>query len=291
MDMLFPQCSAIVQNKKYQKMLPNRQVASILNFFDIFGYDSGLSRIRRLSVIFYVIHISLATFFTIHGYQTINKLLLADYDYSEVLNQILQYAAAIVTYWLIIFDSISNQKAHKCFWHVFQYIDEKFCCQSSFTFKQYKVKMCEFFSMTIPTTILMLFTFDYFAIALASAYNALVIICELRVFFYIFCLEIIYLQLKMIAKDVKMLQSHFGVSKTIACPISERSIIHSFQFKRFKWFRGYFHCIHKMVILLNDIFGWSHVAAILFCVHLILTDLNWFYLNYSECDVVQIVGK
>lgn len=52
-------------------------------------------------------------------------------------------------------------------------------------------------------------------------------------------------------------------------------------------FKGYDNISYEMVEHMNKLFSWSHVAAVLFCAHLILSDVNWFYMNYEECNFIQ----
>lgn len=270
-------------------MLPHR-ITHILNFFDAFGYNSGTSKLsttRNLQFIVYAVHIFLILSFSVYETASI-PMLFKVFNYSEVLNQILQYWATLFTCWLTIFDSILHRNAHKFFWDVLEIIDQKFCCQSKFSFNCYEVKMVEFFVVTVLTTILMFLTFDYNLLSVEIAYNFLVLLCEFRVFYYLFCIEIIHFQLRIIENEVKTMQTSLNCSANLS---QMPKLSQIYELHRFKWTREYFHCIYEMVNLLDEFFGWSHVAAISFCAYLVLTDLHWFYINYSYCDLNQRISK
>lgn len=250
-------------------MLSNRSLVKMLNIFDVFGFNSGfsiLSRIRHIPFIINTIHISVAVFFTYHELDYL-PIFLNYHKYTEIFNEIFSYSAPLILYWLTIFDSILHQKTHKSFWDIFHRIDQQFYSQSYFTFKCYKIKLYEFFVVTLTASIIMLlsFSFDY-------SYNVLVFICEFRVFYYIFCLEIMHFQLKILQKCI-----HTYKRNSLSEP--------------FKWIRQYFFCNYKMVEHMNKLFGWSHVAAVLFCAHLILSDMTWFYMIYEECNYIQSLGE
>lgn len=126
------------------------------------------------------------------------------------------------------------------------------------------------------------------------AYTLLYEICQLRVFYYLFCLEVVNFQLKMIDNEVETMQNALNFtskkSTSYLIRISETSIFYSFESQRLKWIREYFFRIYEMINLLNETFGWSQVAAISFCFHLLLTEIAWGYIHYMEMSWLYRFG-
>lgn len=277
-------------------MLPNQKITNILNFYDILGYFSGWSVPSKTGILPYIIsmvHILLVICFTFVEIHLI-PILSVLYEETEIINQVLQYSTTLMTYFSTVFDSFLHRKTHKLFWNTFQRIDQQFCCQSNFTIKLYMIKCCEFFLVTIFTTIVMFISFDYSMLRIEIAYNFQVLVCQFRVFYYLLCLEVVHFQLQIIESELKIIQNSSNPSSTLESHTPYDFIstkFRSFEMDRFKWIRGYAECVNEMCDLVNQFFGWSHAATILFCVYLLLTDLNWFYMNYSECDWIARIGR
>lgn len=271
-------------------MLP-KKIECILIFFDLFGYNTGstiLSKKQKIAFIICLVHILLSIFVTITQFFSIPW---SSYGFMEILNQCLQCSVALFTIFFTIFDAIVHRKAHKRFWIIVQCIDENYS-QSKFTFGCYFIKFVEHFSMmSLCTFLLTTISNNTFFIIIC----VIDIISKVRVFYYIFCLEILYFQLKMIEIEMKIIQKSLKQIKQEhldSMKLSKSSIHYSFELKRLKWIRGYFGCIYEMANILNDIFGWSHVAAFLFQFHQLLTDLNWMYMvDTSQFSTIQFIGK
>lgn len=272
-------------------MLPNK-IKCILTFFDLFGYNTGstiLSKKQKIAFIICLVHILLSIRITITQFDSISW---SSYGFLQILNQCLQYSVALFTIFFTIFDAIVHRKAHKRFWIIVQCIDENFYSQSRFRFGCYIIKFVEHFSMmSLCTFLLTTVSNNIFFIMIC----VIDIISEVRVFYYIFCLEILYFQLKMIEIEMKTIQNSLKQIKQErldSTKLSVSSIHYSFELKRLKWIRGYFGCVYEMANILNDIFGWSHVAAFLFQFNQLLTDLNWMYMDdMSTSSTVQSIGK
>lgn len=272
-------------------MLPNK-IKYILTLFDFFGYNTGstiLSKKQIIAFIICLVHILLSIFVTMTQFVSIAW---SSYGFLQILNLCLQYSVALFTIFFTIFDAIAHRKAHKRFWILVQCIDENFYSQSKFRFGCYIIKFVEHFSMMSLCT---------FLLTLVSNNTFFIIICvidiisEVRVFYYIFCLEILYFQLKMIEIEMKIIQNSLKKMKQEqlnSIKLSVSSIRCSFELKRLKWIRGYFGCVYEMANILNDIFGWSHVAAFLFQFYQLLTDLNWMYMDdMTTSSAIQSIGK
>lgn len=277
-------------------MLPN-QVVHILNFFDLIGgFNSGTSDISKnleATYVVYAIHVSLAVVLTLFEFH-----LMADYypslGLTEAISESLQYSAALYTYWLIILDSLLHRRAHQHFWEVLQQIDEYFSCQRNSVIHSYLLKLCVYFLKTLSIMVIRLFINSFVDFTVDFAYISLFIVCEIRMFYYLFCLEILHFQMKMVEDEVKIMMKILNLAnirRNQALNIDVISACYSFEMQRLKWIRGYFHCVYKMMYLLNEIFGWSHVAAISFCFYYILTESNWFYIHFREISFTHRIGK
>lgn len=254
------------QNKR--SLLPN-QILRMLKFFDICGFNSGLTKLtqnKKSIWIIYSVHISLAVFFTLFKCYFI-LIYYPSLGVVEKTSKFCEYMVALCSYWLIIFDSISNWREHRKFWDIFQQIHEYYSSQHNFTPRIYMFKMIEFFSMTTFLIIMGLITDDLELFAVVCSYLILVKLSQFRIFYYLFCVEILYHQLKSIEKQIEDMMILDSISR---CEIS----------KRLKFIRGYFHCIHELSNQLNQIFGWSQVAVILFCFQIFLSDFNDIYFHW-----------
>lgn len=269
-------------------MLP-KKVLLILYFFDVCGYctkSTALTKSKIVRKLIFTVHILSATFFTLY----LARLAFDLYPLiglGGTINEMLQYIVGLFTYWLIIFDACLHQNKHQHFWQVIEQIDKEFCSRAP-NVSNYLWYLIEYFSVTI-----LLFTLIYFSKILPQvafticAFWTLIIICQLRAFYYIFCMEAVIWQLKMIEHEIIVMKhrsltlancnklTHFVTPRTF----------YTFDFKRFKWINGYYDYVIEMTKSLNDVFGWSQVASILFYFYSLATDINWYYINFSKIPI------
>lgn len=188
----------------------------------------------------------------------------------EVVNYMLQYSVALYTYWCIIFDSNRQMRENQRFWKVVEKADKFPFTQNDIQLKHYcsKFLLCFYTSaLGILSTIVKT---DGEYKELMFVYLFLIKICEARAFYYIFCLEVLQFQLNKIEK----------------VPRDQ----HDDQ-RTFKQMRG--HYVYDMTNHLNNAFGVSQVAMILFCFYFLLTDINWAYVDIVNTNqtVMQIFSK
>lgn len=280
------------------KMLPN-ELMFILNLFDAFGCtNSGTSQLstnRKYSFCICLVHCLMAIILTWFGFYMITEYfsLLSS---SEIVNECLQYINALVTYWLIILESIQQRTAHKYFWNVFEQIDWCFCHQSNVNLQSYLIKLISFFGMYFLLTLCSFADSLTPSIQVDLAYNGLFVMCALRIFYYLFCLKIVNSQLNIIESELKMMELVWNCNRRKFTSVPFINDIFEpancpFELQRFKWIREYFHHIYEMVSLLNTIFGWSHIAAVSFCFTYILTMWNWFRKNFYILSYTNRICK
>lgn len=248
-------------------MLPTK-IAYILNFFDCFGYNTGSSTLTRYQKCRYFIqsiHICLAITFTFYKiYMTIEMYYC--YHAMDVINLSVQYSSPVYTYWMIILDSIVQRYHHQHFWSIYECIYHRFCHKSSFV-RNFVKKIVAFFVVYVILFIILNAANDFNGGLRGCIYLALIITCEIRIFYYLFCIEIIHFQLKVIEHTAKTIQ--------ISTCFEQRLY-------KLKWICEYYRNVHRMINLLHNFFGWSNVAIILFCFYTFATYLNWTNAHFYE---------
>lgn len=255
-------------------MLPT-QIVYFLNFFDFLGYDSGssiLSYHRKVIYLIYLLHIFVVALLTVYKvYLAFWLSLHYDLEMVEVINVSMQFSAPTYTYWMILLDSSLHRHGHKQFWNVVQRIDTSYCRQMN-SLQRFIFKMIAYFSIAIPLFLLFQTETNFDYPGSIFVYLTLITVCQIRIFYYLFCLEIIQFQLNVIEHELKTLN-------ITTCS------------NQWKWFRGYYATIHDLTVLLNEIFGCSNVAAILFGFYTVLTDVNVIYSHHNEYSTKQLLSK
>lgn len=269
-------------------MLPS-SVFQILHIFDVFGFNSGLTKFSlnpHLAHFIYIIHISFATFATLFIYSVMR--FISSKDFAEAVSELLQYLSVLLTYWLIIYDSFVNRHVNRKFWMNLKWIDAYGHSQSRLNFRGYIVKFMEFFPVKMcMVAIVIVCKINSFKIDFM--YNSLFKIVHMRSFYYLFCLEVLTFQLKEIEIEIQNVASVINIPKLKTLNI--RKSIYTFEAKRLKWIREYVWNAHEMTRDLNRIFGWSHVATILSSFYLLLSQLNWSYAHFHEFSFVYGTGR
>lgn len=267
------------------KMLPSK-IVYFLNFFDIWGYNTASSAFYcypKFNDIILCVHISLAVILTTFKYYVWTAY-LSSQELLAILSESLQYLAGLLTYWLIIWDSMAHHEAHMQFWRIIQQIDGRYCNQSQFNIRNYLIKFIEFFSAVIIIFVARFVTASWYQIL--WAYLILFLICNIRNFYYIFCLEVVHFQLKIIKNDLQIMRCLLSDFDQKRC-----DRFYSFELRRLKWLHGYFQCIHELLNCLNEIFGWSHVATIFYSFYLVVTGLIWTYISLAAMSPTRLIGN
>lgn len=263
-----------------------RQIVYILTFFDVWCYGTGFSilsnsRSGKFVVIF--VHILIAMSFTLYEFRLIFEL-FALIGILNTINEAIQYTAALFTYWLIILDSFVYRRQHKKFWTILEYIDDHFSSQY-IDLKNYLWRFMEYVSLSTILYVLLIISNAFPKSNSVFAFIFLIIIWQIRMFYYILCLEIVLYQLKTIESEVLMMKRMYQLD------ISRASRFYLFESKRMKWIQEYYYCISTMIELLNTFFSWSQAATILLCFYSFVTNLNWLYASIDEFSVTQIICK
>lgn len=103
-------------------------------------------------------------------------------------------------------------------------------------------------------------------------------------FYYLFFLEFIKHQLKMIDYETNVMMD-IGRKSNLKAGITSRIFLR----KRLKWIRNYFDATYDLCDATNEIFGWSNAVAICISFSHIVADIFWFYwkiLNKYNIDAI-----
>lgn len=267
-------------------MLPN-QLMTMLMFYDLCGYNSGWSRFtrnRKITLSICCIHVFMAACYLLFIFR-LRAEYFSELRLVEAISESLQYTAALNTYLFALLDSFFQQKAHKHFWEVHERIYQRFPSQLNCTFRSYMTKIFIYLVKTVIYFPMRLID-SWFSILIDFSYVSIFMLCEIRMFYYLFCLEVVYFQLKKIeseSKSINEIPTQNNIDGNMAS--------HQSKLQQLKKIRQHFHCAHEMICLLNKIFGWSNVATISFCFYYLLTELHWYYINFHKIDFAYKYGE
>lgn len=249
-------------------MLPKR-IEFLLIFFDIFGYDSGsskLSRQRNIACFIYIIHILFGIFLLFYKIRLIFEMI--SLPIIELINVLLQYSAALYFYWFIIVDSIFYKREHHNFWKILKTVTQVYRCNTKI--ENFSLKFMVYLFMTIWRLFVFVLSIGD-AYEYIYVYNILFELCEMRVVYYIFCVEVLHSQMEAIDDELK-----------------HKDWIKSNGFRRN---REYYSHVREMTNSLNKAFGLSQVAGILCCFYMVLTEFNWILTHFDDLLFVVTPSK
>lgn len=243
-------------------MLPKR-IVFIVKIFDAFGYNSGLSNLsnnRKIQYFIFVVNFLSAILFTLCKFHLI-VLFVPSFGLINAINELIQYTISLLSYWLIILDAILHRQAHRSLWNTLQQIDDIFHTQYP-SFRIYLIQVIGHFSICSIGHFI-IYTSNILAQSyLVFVYITLVYLCQIRVFYYVFCIKVVNAQLKSIKS--KLIEMHLSNVKRERNDQQSHGF-YSFDRKQIKWIQNYFFYVSQTVESINITFGWSQAATILFC--------------------------
>lgn len=259
----------------YPKWLNN-----LFIFFDLYGFSTEFRespKQRKFNLVIFVSHL-------IFGFVATSGIILyllrpVD-DQLGTINDISKFSALFLVYWLSLFEFYSQRSNQKKFWRYVSKIDRSFCCHQQFKLPGYQLRIKVYFTLSTLAYFLYLgrllantgFSFLYFWLS----YVFMCTVFQVRSFYYLFFLSFIKHELKTIDREVTAMLRD---CKTVKLQKIHKKDIFMIEFrrKRLKWIREYYEIIYQMCRVVNNVFGWSNVLAVLCHFHMILTDINWFY--------------
>lgn len=261
-------------------MLP-KKIEIILIFFDLCGFKSGstiLFNSQKLKNCITILHISAIALMTVDQFVFYYKFYFT-FGLLETVNDLVVAMISLSTYYLIILDANLNQRAHKCFWTVFQQINGNFGRHFNLTFRCYIAKVIAFFSLT--TTMIIMRSICYNSKKHAT-FIIMANICQIRILYYLLCLEVVHFQWIEIEREFEAMRADLFIRKPN---------ILSHDLEKLKRICAHIYCVYKMMNALNDIFGLSNVATISYCFFCLFTDINYWYLHCHEMALLMMFGK
>lgn len=263
-----------------------RCITYLLLYFDLWGFSthfqtSQLTRYRFIFA-FHIIVASISTFWFVQFMRRPNN------DQLGTFNDTFKLTGVLSVYWLSILELNFKQQIQRRFWIIVRKIDKEFCSHKNLRFRSYNLKMIIYFivfALMYVNYFAELFRFngsDLYGFWVCSAF--VMIFYRKHMFYYLFYLEIVKHQLKMIDYEMSSMKCVCQSGK-----MKVGKVFRTFHHKRLKWFRDYYNSIYDLGDAINTIFGWSNAAAIGIAFGQILADTFWFYwkiLNKYEIDVI-----
>lgn len=248
-------------------MLPD-QILCLLSFFDAFGCNSGTSKLfhhKNIATYINFIQIGLIPVFAYFQVKILIQM-ASQYEWIEFFNQALQFSATVYAYSVIVIDSILQKRNHRQFWKIIQIIDSGFTCPKNYSYRHFSIKMITYFAGSFTCFMTNLTLLGFLDNLVYFEYYFLIKICQVKVFYFIFCVEVLRRQLKIVEMEMEKIVKGLNNS-TQVCQLG--------------MIRRYYHHIYGMSTYLNKVFGRSLLATIPFCFFVVLTNLNYYYGNYG----------
>lgn len=242
-------------------------------YFDLWGLSTQFRNQSKFNHIIFISHIILASLATIN---IVLYWIRPDDDNIGRLNDFLKLSVLIVVYWLALIELHSKQNVQKLFWqHVFS-IDQQFCNHDQYKLTNYLNAIKIYFIFVSIAYVIysnrLINNSGTKFIPFWLSYSFMLIFFKIRSFYYVFYLEFIKNELKIIEREMAAL-----LNEQIHSMNRKNRFAAKFYRSRFKWIRQYYGLVHDLCRTVNIMFGWSNVVVILFTFHLILIDINWAY--------------
>lgn len=266
-----------------------RWMNNLLFYFDVWGFCTEFRKSSNQRVfvsLIFLLHIILVSIFSVSILAYLTRF---SADKLGTLNDTLKLYGILVVYWLSIFESFIQRPFQRKFWHTVDKIDKYFCSHRYVCFKSY---ICKFI-LCLVISILMHLNYLYRLFVVKHSelyffwfcYTAIVFFYTNRLFYFLFYLEFIKYELKVIDHEISHIlisyrNGHTGVP-----------FLKKFHQNRFKWTRNYFESIYDLCSTTNSIFSWANVANVLLPFLIFLSDTNWFYWKIYNKYPVDAYGK
>lgn len=246
---------------------------------------------QKLSHFIFVVHILFGILFTYYLLDIkswyILYLSLKNVPISrkfEMLNEVSQFACAIISYWIITIESYAQRKNQQRFWQILQSIDLHFAQHNRINFRSFLIKFYGYF-LCYFLIIAHFFEETISDGAIASLWT----FCQIRIFHYLFYVELIKLELEIVNHESKQMFETF--KGRFSWDINAQNMkIKLFVRRRFIWLREYCQLVQELINNSNSIFGCSNLSTILYIFNLLLTNLMWMYTN-SHLKDVDFIGR
>lgn len=253
-------------------------------YFDIFGFCTHFNGIRNQSTVYriiFIIHVILAT---------VSSLIILSFlrrpipDKLGAFNDSLKLCLTPVVYWLSIFELYSKQQTQKKFWNIIQQIERKFHAHHKLRFKAYVliISMYSIFYVLMYFNYLLRIFTDKKSVFMLfwSCFTFVGLFRTNQFFYYLLCMEFVKNELEMIKFDVDEILHN-----------KVKNCSRTFDRHHFKSIRQFYDSIYDLKEIVNSVFGWSNVVAIIVSFQLLLAEINWFYWRIFNKFNSDVIGK
>lgn len=274
-----------------------KHIRVLLKFYDMCGFyteTTGQSG-PICPFLFHGTWVFMITCFTIAC--SMEPMIIGD-NLPYLVNELLQIMNGILVYGMVIVESYLQRKTQQKFWLIYKRIETlRDYCKSKFLCI-YIFKVIEF--VTAVTIMQTYFTQHFTHYVKHYSLFRIVYLCsqivyQIRVFHYLFYLELIRFELKTIKNELKNAVELSEFRNTFSCRIDRRSygcytVLECFNEKTLERINAYCQFVFQLRSCINQMFGWSNFFTIIYCFHLPLTDGNWALKGLYERDGDYIIG-
>lgn len=262
-----------------------RWMLILLHYFDLWGFCTQVQKSQTVYRIILICHIIIATFVTLTIIVFMGRPVG---DNLGVFNDSLKLYTHLIINWIPIIELYLKHRIQRKFWKIMHNIDKEFCSHQYLCFKSYLIKIILFFILLIAMFLNYLLCLHRSElITFWFSFIFIVSFCKNYFFYYLFYLEFIKYELKMVYRETKLMSCYCE-----RCTLkSSKTFLKKFYCNRFKWIRKYYGSIYDLCDIINTVFGWSNVFAIPMSFLLILADINWFYWKLYNKYRVDMIGK
>lgn len=266
-------------------MFPKR-IRYLLKFYDFCGFHTETSKIQQQKGrIIFVIHVLMACLFS-YSIVLFLKQPTTNTDTSlNMVNRTIQYTSALLTYWLVIFESYIQRSYQRQFWCIHEQTKKYNSPPRRHrhpNFRNYLFKCIEYLSIFSLIQIFLMFYFKFYVgdfFYFMITYIILVKMYQNRLFYYLFHLELIKHEMEIVQDELKRIV------------LISKWNLNDLEKNRFRQLREHYKLVYEMVNCVNEIFGWSQFTTIFYSFDLPLTDLNWAYLRIYQRSIGYKMGR
>lgn len=198
------------------------------------------------------------------------------------VNECSKFFCLSLVYCLVIIEAASNRSRKRKFWQLYEHIRTAFpsSMKRSTTLRRFSIKCILFSSLFIfqaVATSRPLFSPRprYVELLLFQLCDFLLFtVQQLQIFFYVFCTNLV-------SDELNAFNQNLG--ETLANLNRDSSLLSS----KLTATCQHYYFLHKMAQHLNEIFGWSHLMAILNCFIGFVACFNYIY----SCQLIHDFGK
>lgn len=266
-------------------------------YFDLLGFCTGVSakslqHPKSVHFIF-MFHIVQITILTVQAIEFLTRAGSSGNNKLGTINDDLKNITTLLIYWSSIFELYLKRDTQKEFWRRFNEIDEHYCSHRRFFLRDFVFHTL--FRILIIAAVLteysvrVVFT-KYFNVIFVEFWIVFIVLTMFslnRLFYYLFYIELILYELKMIEREVN------EVVRVNRMKLKSRLEVHKvkkFHRMRFEWIRQYYQLMWEMTLYVNEVFAWSNLPTILLPFQYILGDANWTIWRFHNSSPLRSGG-